>query len=227
LEDPRARASTTQQPAVTGEIALILAAERLFAERGIEAVALRQINQAANQRNMSAAHYHFGSREGLVEAVLRHRLPALDARRGAMLADSGTGRDLRFYLRAFIMPLIEELRPRPEGNHYLRFMQQYERYRGSYDFVRALTPTSVEIYDGIEALLGELPEPIRRLRIGHLINLIHSVLVTVEERVERGEIDADQLELITANTVDMIAGALTAPPSAEALAQLERCSPGA
>lgn len=204
---------------------MILSAERLFAERGIEAVAMRHVNQAANQRNMSAAHYHFGSREGLVEAVLRYRLPALDARRGSMLSGMGSGRDLRFYLRAFIMPLIDELRPRPEGNHYLRFIQQYERYRGSYDFVRTLTPTSVEIYDGIEALLGELPEPILRLRIGHMINLIHSVLATVEERVERGEVDVGQLELITANTIDMVAGALTAPPSGEALAQAGQCDP--
>src|SRR5262245_27829305 len=95
-----------------GEIALILAAERLFAERGIEAVALRHVNQAANQRNMSAAHYHFGSREGLVRAVLMYRWPDLDRRRGAMLEERSGKRDLRFYLEAFILPLVEELQPR-------------------------------------------------------------------------------------------------------------------
>ena len=35
---------------------LILAAERLFSEFGIDAVSLRQINAAARQRNSSAAH---------------------------------------------------------------------------------------------------------------------------------------------------------------------------
>ncbi len=205
------------QPFSQGEMALILAAERLFAERGIEAVALRQINQAANQKNMSAAHYHFGSRDGLVEAVLRHRLPALDERRRAMLGAPAANRDVRFYLRAFMMPLVEELHPRPEGNHYLRFIQQYERYRGSYDFVRGITPASVEIYDGIDALISFLPEAVRRLRIAHLINLIHSILAAVEERIERAEIDITQLDLIAANAVDMIATAMTAPPSPETL----------
>ena len=42
---------------------LILAAERLFSEFGIDAVSLRQINAAAGQRNSSAAHYQFGSKD--------------------------------------------------------------------------------------------------------------------------------------------------------------------
>src|SRR6516225_8182566 len=78
-----------------GETALILAAERLFAERGIEGVALRQVNQAANQKNMSAAHYHFGSRDGLVNAVLVYRLPELDRRRGELLQRKSDFKDLR------------------------------------------------------------------------------------------------------------------------------------
>ena len=81
------RAKRVSESAASGETALILAAERLFAEQGIEAVALRHVNQAANQRNMSAAHYHFQSREGLVRAVLMYRWPDLDRRRAAMLED--------------------------------------------------------------------------------------------------------------------------------------------
>ncbi len=202
------------------EMALILAAERLFAERGIEGVALRQVNQAARHKNMSAAHYHFGSRDGLVEAVLMHRLPILDQRRRALLAEKSEGRDLRFYVRAFIMPLIEELQPRPEGNHYLRFVQQYERYRESYDFVRRITPASVEIYASIERLLADLPPSIRRMRVGSLINLVHSVLATVEGRLERAEVSVADLDLIAANAIDMIVSALRSKPSKETQAIL-------
>ena len=39
---------------------LMRAAERLFAERGIEVVSLREINRAAAQRNATALQYHFG-----------------------------------------------------------------------------------------------------------------------------------------------------------------------
>jgi len=201
-----------------GDIALILAAERLFACHGIEGVALRQINQAANQKNMSAAHYHFGSREGLVEAVLTHRLPALDARRRDLLSRTGTRRDLRFFLEAFILSLAEELRPRPEGNHYIRFMQQYERYRGTYDFARSLTPAGIAIYEGIEGLIAYLPEAVRRLRIGYLINMIHAVLAGVEERMGRGELAFGDVALIASNCIDMLSAALTAPLAAETMA---------
>ena len=201
----------------SGEVALILAAERLFAERGIEAVALRHVNQAANQKNMSAAHYHFGSREGLIRAVLMYRWPELDKRRGELLRRDVDDKDIRFYLEAFIKPLIEQLKPRDEGNYYIRFMQQYERYTEDYEFAKELTPASVEIYDNLERLISYIPLDVRRLRIGYLINMIHSVLAVAEERLGNQEISHSEIELIAANTIDMVASALTAPLSAETL----------
>ena len=54
---------------------LIRAAERLFAERGVEAVSLREINRGADQRNATALQYHFEDRDGLVRAILgKHEL---------------------------------------------------------------------------------------------------------------------------------------------------------
>jgi AcrR family transcriptional regulator len=207
-----------------GEIALILAAERIFAEQGIKAVPLRRINQAANQKNMSATHYHFGSRDGLVRAVLKHRLPDLDRRRGALLAGSAESKGLHFYLNAFVGPLIQELLPKPEGNYFIRFMQQYERYRADYALVRELTPQSVALYDNVERLIGYLPETVRQMRIGYLINIVHSVLATVEERLGKEEGLGAQIPLIAANLIDMVANALTAPLSAETIELLSRTS---
>jgi 1-hydroxy-2-naphthoate dioxygenase len=57
---------------------LLRAGERLFAELGIHQVRLREINALAGQRNSSALHYHFGSREGLVEAILSEHQTAMD-----------------------------------------------------------------------------------------------------------------------------------------------------
>jgi AcrR family transcriptional regulator len=210
--------SQAEETIGAGELGLILAAERLFAERGIDGVSLRQVNQAANQKNISAAHYHFGSREGLVEAVLMYRLPRLDTRRGELLRRPGERRDLRFYLEAFIAPLAEELRPRPEGNYYIRFMQQYERYVGNYEFARQISPAGVEIYDGLERLISYLPPEIRRLRILYLINMIHSVLATAEERLGTRRVTHGEIALTASNLMDMVGAALTAPLSAETLA---------
>ena len=43
---------------------LLLTAEKLLGERGINGVSLREITREAGQRNASALHYHFGSRDG-------------------------------------------------------------------------------------------------------------------------------------------------------------------
>jgi AcrR family transcriptional regulator len=57
-------------------LALMRAAEQLFAQQGVDRVSLREIAIAAGQRNVSAATYHFGSKRELIEALLeRHSRP--------------------------------------------------------------------------------------------------------------------------------------------------------
>jgi AcrR family transcriptional regulator len=52
---------------------LLDAAQHLFARRGVDAVPIRQINELAGQRNASALHYHFGSCQALLVAIVeRH-----------------------------------------------------------------------------------------------------------------------------------------------------------
>src|ERR1700722_6912858 len=92
--------------------AMIRAAERLFAERGIPAVSLREVAAEAGQRNNSAVTYHFGSREGLVDAIFRFRMARIDERRRAMLtALDATGRrdDPRALIEALVFPLSESI----------------------------------------------------------------------------------------------------------------------
>lgn len=49
---------------------LLLTAERLYSERGIDGPSLREIAWEAEQKKSSALHYHFGSKEALIEAIL-------------------------------------------------------------------------------------------------------------------------------------------------------------
>jgi AcrR family transcriptional regulator len=49
---------------------LIRAAERLFAEKGLAGVSVRDITLAAGARNQSALHYHFGCMEDLIREIL-------------------------------------------------------------------------------------------------------------------------------------------------------------
>jgi len=65
---------------------MILAAELLFAREGIDGVSLRRIAASSGQKNHHAVQYHFGSRDGLVQAIFDYRMQQMDARRLEMIA---------------------------------------------------------------------------------------------------------------------------------------------
>ncbi len=46
---------------------------------GIDNVSLAEIVRAAHQRNVSAVHYHFGSRDEILRALLARHVPAIAA----------------------------------------------------------------------------------------------------------------------------------------------------
>src|SRR5690349_17819809 len=93
---------------MTARIRILEAAERLFAEFGIEAVSLRQIAAAAGQRNTSAVAYHFGSKAALVAALYEWRMTPVNARRLAFLAELASP-GVADYVRALVEPLAATL----------------------------------------------------------------------------------------------------------------------
>jgi len=84
------------------------AAEELFAQRGFDGASLRRVTAAAGV-NLAAVNYHFGSKEKLVEHVLRRRLDALNARRldALILIEGRADTTLERVLDAYIRPALE------------------------------------------------------------------------------------------------------------------------
>lgn len=95
-------------PAATRD-KLLDAATTLFAERGVANVSLAEIVRAADQRNTSAIHYHFGGRDQVVEAILARHVPALRARRLELLehARATPSDDVRSVAEALVRPVTE------------------------------------------------------------------------------------------------------------------------
>jgi AcrR family transcriptional regulator len=105
-------------------LCMIEVAERLFAERGIGGVSLREIGVQAGQRNTAAARYHFGTKQGLVDAIFQHRMSPINLRRLEMLAAfdrDGCGHELRSLAEAYLYPLSEMLGEVGRPSWYLRF----------------------------------------------------------------------------------------------------------
>lgn len=64
---------------------LLDAAEILMARRGIEGAELNDIHRLAGQRNRSAIAYHFGDRDGLLQAIGARRRAPVNRARNALL----------------------------------------------------------------------------------------------------------------------------------------------
>ena len=100
-------------------------AERLFAERGLEAVSLRGINAEAGL-SAAALHYHFGTKEALVEAILLRRMPALMGRRRDLLDQidaEGGATSVRDVVKVLVHPLLDLVVEEGEaGVRYVRFI---------------------------------------------------------------------------------------------------------
>jgi AcrR family transcriptional regulator len=102
---------------------LICTAERLFAERGINAVSLREIGVEAGQRNNAATEYHFGTRENLLAAIYVFRARALNERCLELLTeltDEARLDDVGALLRALVVPHAENIQDR--NDHFLGFL---------------------------------------------------------------------------------------------------------
>ena len=106
--------------------ALIAVAERLFAERGVDAVPVGDIVKAAGQRNSSAVQYHFGSKAGLLKAILDSHQDRLDAQRAKMLDELdelGERPGFDALIEVLVRPLASLL-DNESGRHYIRIRAQ-------------------------------------------------------------------------------------------------------
>lgn len=106
---------------------LLDVAERLFAERSIESVSLREIVAASGQRNGSAAQYHFGTREALVGLLVARRVWFINELRHARLdalEAAGRADDVRTVVSESILVLADAVREQPWGPDYVRIAAQ-------------------------------------------------------------------------------------------------------
>lgn len=104
-----ATVTSTMAESTTTPDLLLDAATRLFAERGVDNVSIAEIVRAADQRNASAVHYHFGGRDEVLLAVLARHVPVIAERRSRLLevAEARPDSDVRAAVEAIVRPVTE------------------------------------------------------------------------------------------------------------------------
>jgi len=140
----------------TTRLRLLDEAERLFLDQGYERVSVRAINAAAGM-NPAAVAYHFGSKEGLVIALLQRRLGPLWADQLNALDRPGVAE-----LVDLVAAPLDDLARRPDGrmllhllarvvlgNPGLRFDQTWFRFKPWCDLLAAARPdlSAAEVRD--------------------------------------------------------------------------------
>lgn len=198
---------------------LLVAAERLVAERGVD-VPLREVALAAGQRNNSAVHYHFGSREGLLEAVLAWRLAPVNARMLAMLADlDGAHLDAipeaggaRALVDVLVRPMATE--PYRAGStHYARFLEQVRGHPLIADLAAGASEQSAATRLALGRLARTLPRAWaaerRATRLRAMSTAMFALLADHERA--RDSLTAAQRDAALVEIVAMLTGLVTAP----------------
>jgi AcrR family transcriptional regulator len=172
--------------------AILLAAEKLFAQYGYHAVTIRQIAQEAKVP-LALVGYYFGPKQELFHAIFEHWSSTIEARLArlrAVLIDPADPRTLPRIIQAFIEPVLE-LRASPEGEYYALLVAR-ELYNATEEADRVLR----EYFDPmahayIDALHAALPHATRgqaakgyQLAMGALLTHLSDARI---ERLSHGE----------------------------------------
>jgi AcrR family transcriptional regulator len=188
------------------------AAERLFAQHGVYQVTVREITEAAGQRNASALTYHFGSREGVLREILLHHGLHLDDERGRMLAAVGEGASTRDLVAALLVPFSHPLAT-DEGRNYLRVVAQLTGRFAAWRMVddELAPPVLRRILGMLEERPPDVPPEVRRERVIGVIMLMTSAMAERARALQSGRpVELDEATFL-ANLADMIVGSLAAP----------------
>jgi AcrR family transcriptional regulator len=175
-------ATTTSaiSPADRREI-LLRTAEALFASKGIDAVSLNEINKAAGQRNTSALHYHFGSKEKLIDAIIYQEFDSIVARMNEEFdrVEAAADFDALTLIKAVTKPFLELL-DTPRGINYLRIMVQLLDRNASMPFFSQ--PETVEsvrarAFELAGRFFGNIPDSVKIIRLILFSSLMFRSLV--------------------------------------------------
>lgn len=205
---------------------LILTAERLFAEHGIDAVSLRQINTEAGQRNLSATLYHFGSKEALIGIIYDFRMERVNRRRMDFLARMEAGKrqhDVHALVEAVVTPIVEEVTSDDSGAHYIRFLAQvigHPRLRLDSLWSSRHADGLSRIVSHMRSALPQLPAKISGLRIGLMWEqIIHAL---ADQDLLRNSAGQASQALFLHNLIDVVASGMMAPVGAATARELKR-----
>jgi AcrR family transcriptional regulator len=190
---------------------LIRAGERRFAKDGVAGARIRDIVRDAGQANDSAVGYHFGSRDGLLSAIVERHVAVMERLRTEPGEDAG----LDTVLRLIVEPTAGLLRTE-EGRDFLQIIEQIAGWSG---LERGRTSPALQgtvlasLLRRLEHLLSQdLGRALARRRTAALATFLTASLAERARQVQRrGRLRVGH-ERYVEDLLTMLAAALQAQP---------------
>ena len=198
---------------------LMVAAERLFAERGIDAVSIRDITNEAGA-NSAAIHYHFGSKAALITAILDWRAADIAGRRSEWLTriEAADAPTLREVIEAFVVPTAELANDTDGGGRYhIGFIAAVLANPEHMPLViDAFEPTTDRWVAALARVTPHLDADVRELRLALAKDMLNRVLGQPDGPVQAWiAIRAPGADgPLTERLIDFLVGAFAAPQTA-------------
>jgi AcrR family transcriptional regulator len=185
---------------------LIRAGEHLFASESINAP-LSSVLSAARQRNKAALQYYFGSRDGLLAAILERHVAVIEADRSEMLRDAlALDRPpLGALVAALFVPAANRLHS-PEGRDYLLILLQLVPRIDPTWGAGTMPPSLSGTLDAIEARL-DAPRPEAHARTALVQVMQAGILAERARQVSSGESKLSHQRFVVV-ALDMLTNAL-------------------
>lgn len=218
----KTRPHRAAEPRVDRKEAILLAAEKLFAQRGYHAVTIRQIAQEAGVP-LALVGYYYGQKHELFVAIFERWNRTIEERLAALrrvAADAPADEALERIIEAFTGPVLR-LRASPEGEYYALLVAR-ELYHALEEIDRVLRAYFDPLAHAfIDALQQRLPHATRgevawcyQFALGALLHHLSDDRIT---RLSKGQArpgDAAGSKLLVRFIVGGIRAALPAPPAA-------------
>ncbi|MFJ6700449.1 TetR/AcrR family transcriptional regulator [Streptomyces sp. NPDC091272] len=192
---------------------LIRAAEEIFAAQGVDGAQLRDVVKLAGQSNPSAVQYHFGSRAGLLDAVMAGRQQRTEQVLAPLL--DGCGDSVRDLVTALVAAEASELAT-DRGRRCLRVSAQLSHESGVRSGIPHPTLAGTaywRLIERVEAALGRdgLPEPLRRERLDLALTLVGAALADRARQYLAGVTPLTGQHVFLADLVETTTALLGAP----------------